>query len=62
MTAPIMRIVSGDPTPEEIAALVAVLAGRPALVAPQQRPESAWWRSGQPAVGARHWRDTALPR
>lgn len=62
MTAPVVRIVRGEPTPEEVAALVAVLAGRPVLVSPQQRPESAWWRSGLPAVGARDWRDTALPR
>jgi acyl-CoA carboxylase epsilon subunit len=66
---PILRVVSGDATPEEIAALVAVLLVRSAdAEAPgQARSVSGSWadRSGQirrplsPGPGA--WRRTALP-
>ena len=67
---PILRVVRGDATPEEIAALVAVLLARSAdAEAPgQARSVSGSWadRSGQirrplsPGPGA--WRRTALPR
>jgi Acyl-CoA carboxylase epsilon subunit len=66
---PILRVVRGDATPEEIAALVAVLLARSAdAEAPgQARSVSGSWadRSGQirrplsPGPGA--WRRTALP-
>ena len=42
--APLLRVVRGEPTAEELAALVAVLASRPAVDAPAPdapRP-SAW--------------------
>lgn len=42
-TAPVLRVVSGDPTPEELAALVAVVAaaasGGDAPSGPARRPE-----------------------
>jgi hypothetical protein len=64
---PYLRVVRGEPTPEELAALVAVLAARsvPVAVAPRVRP--AWSdparRFGRlahrPGPGA--WRRSALP-
>jgi acyl-CoA carboxylase epsilon subunit len=66
---PILRVVRGDATPEEIAALVAVLLARSAdaEASGQARSVSGSWadRSGQirrplsPGPGA--WRRTALP-
>jgi len=66
---PILRVVRGDATPEEIAALVAVLLARSAdaEASGQDRSVSGSWadRSGQirrplsPGPGA--WRRTALP-
>lgn len=55
MTTPMARIVRGEPTAEELAALIAVLAARPRATAPTRRPESAWWRSGLPASTPRSW-------
>jgi hypothetical protein len=68
---PALRVVRGDATPEEIAALVAVLLSRPGDDEVRARPvrpaRSAWAdRSGQlrrplrPGPGA--WRRSALPR
>jgi hypothetical protein len=63
---PLLRVVRGDPTPEELAALVAVLAARSAAPAPAPRLRSAW---ADPArrLGLTHragpgaWRRSALP-
>ena len=45
-TPPLLRIVKGDPTPEEIAALVSVVsamaAGATAAVSKQKRPKPEW--------------------
>jgi len=65
---PALRIVKGDPTPEEIAALVAVLARRGSGAAPPPPPRRSEWASHHrrmrpvvhPAPGA--WRASALPR
>jgi acyl-CoA carboxylase epsilon subunit len=62
---PFLRVVRGEPTPEELAALLAVLAARPApAAAPPLR--SAWSDPGRrlgltarPGPGA--WRRSALP-
>jgi len=66
--SPLLRVVRGEPTAEELAALVAVLAARAAASA---RPERRW-RSGwaDPATrpraplrpGPLAWRRSALPR
>jgi hypothetical protein len=66
---PLLRVVRGDATPEEIAALVAVLLARPADAgAPGPvRSVSGFWsdrsrllrRPLSPAPGA--WRRSALP-
>jgi hypothetical protein len=65
---PLLRVVRGDASPEEIAALVAVLASRAAVAdEPPEPTRSAWSdRSAQlrrpvtPGPGA--WRSSALPR
>ena len=64
---PVLRVVRGDATPEEIAALVAVLLSRPAPAGPApRRAPSAWAdrsrllrRPVHPGPGA--WRRSALP-
>ena len=64
---PLLRVVRGDASPQEIAALVAVLMSRPAVddAAPEPTP-SAWSdRSAllRPPVfpGPGAWRGSALP-
>ncbi|MFG2077450.1 acyl-CoA carboxylase subunit epsilon [Nonomuraea maritima] len=64
---PHLRIVRGDATPEEIAALVAVLATRHAQTEPRPTPRSQTWRNPgramrKPVVpGKSAWRMSALP-
>jgi Acyl-CoA carboxylase epsilon subunit len=65
---PALRIVKGDPTPEEIAALVAVLARMGSGAAPEPPPRRSEWASHHrrmrsvlnPGPGA--WRASVLPR
>lgn len=66
---PVLRVVRGDPTPEETAALTTVLAaaGGGGEQAPDPGPVSAWVereslvrRPLTPGPGA--WRASALPR
>jgi Acyl-CoA carboxylase epsilon subunit len=47
---PLLRVVKGDPTPEELAALVAVLASRGGGEPAPEPPRSPW---GRPGVGLR---------
>jgi hypothetical protein len=58
-----LRIVRGDATAEEVAALVAVLASRPAAAAATSEPDSAWARpvprAPLPAPGPGAWRAAA---
>ncbi|HWH30484.1 MAG TPA: acyl-CoA carboxylase subunit epsilon [Mycobacteriales bacterium] len=63
---PLLRVVRGNPTPEEIAALVAVLALRGPAVEPEPVPPSRWAsraaglrRPLSPGPGA--WRASGLP-
>ena len=68
---PLLRVVSGEPTDEELTALVTVLAACTAASAnaagTPDRPRSAW---GDPVRGLRQrlvhgpgrWRSSALPR
>jgi hypothetical protein len=66
-SAPYLRVVKGDPAPEELAALVAVLAslGGPADVPPRRTPE---WNAPRrlhrvpQAHGPGGWRASGLPR
>ncbi len=67
---PLLRVVKGDPTPEEVAALVAVvsaMATGASAAGAQARPRSEWSANHRrlrgihrPAPGA--WRAGALPR
>jgi hypothetical protein len=63
---PFLRVVRGEPTAEELAALVAVLAARAAVPAPAAPARSAWadparrlGLTARPGPGA--WRRSALP-
>jgi hypothetical protein len=64
---PFLRVVRGDATPEEVAALVAVLAAVGGRPAPQKRPVPGWSdrrRHVRVSLPNRHggWRASALPR
>jgi hypothetical protein len=62
---PLLRVVRGNPTPEELAALVAVVASRGGPE-PEPPPARSLWR--RPvlrtalATGPGAWRASALPR
>ena len=65
--APLLRVVAGDPTPEELAAVVAVVAAAQAGAAPSKPGFSLWSRksrsmrpSMRPGFGA--WRGSMMPR
>jgi acyl-CoA carboxylase epsilon subunit len=70
--ATMMSVVRGEPTPEEIAALVAVIAGRAAAAAAgagsrTNAPVSGWtdrsrYVQGQVPHSTDGWRASALPR
>ena len=65
--APILRVVKGDPTDEELAALVAVVAslGAPAAAPARRTPEWNHNRRMQRLVlrpGPGAWRSSGLPR
>ncbi len=64
---PVLRVVTGDPTPEELAALVGVLAslGGVGAAAPRRTPEWNAPRRLQRVVhphGPGGWRASGLPR
>jgi hypothetical protein len=64
---PPLRIVRGEPTPEELAALVAVLAAASADEQPgvPTKPVSQWAppeRLMRPAVAPTGWWESSLPR
>ncbi|MGB0099778.1 MAG: acyl-CoA carboxylase subunit epsilon [Nocardioides sp.] len=64
---PFLRVVDGDATPEEVAALVAVLASLQGDAPAPKRPAPSW---AAPHRGVRRtlphgaggWRSSALPR
>jgi Acyl-CoA carboxylase epsilon subunit len=66
MDGPMLRVVRGEPTAEELAALLVVLTARAATAPTLARPGSAW---ADPAGGLRRplspgtgaWRRSALP-
>ena len=62
---PSLRVVRGQPTAEELAALVAVLSARSAAVPPAPRARPAWSdparRLGVRRPGPSAWRRSALP-
>ncbi|MFI7541069.1 acyl-CoA carboxylase subunit epsilon [Actinoplanes sp. NPDC049599] len=61
---PLVNVVRGTPTPEELAALVCALAGRSTQAdSPSPGPGlTAWMRSARPAATRPSWRSSALPR
>jgi hypothetical protein len=64
---PALRIVHGDPTAEELAALVAVLAAASAGAQPDATPTAVpQWappaRLMRPAVAPTGWWESSLPR
>jgi len=66
-TAPLLRVVKGDPTAEELGALVAVVAslGAPAAEPTRRTPEWNHHRRMQQIVlrpGPGAWRSSGLPR
>ena len=66
-TPPLLRVVRGDPTPEELAALVAVLASLGAAAAAPTRRTPDWNAPRRlTRVTHRHglggWRASGLPR
>ncbi|NUT34937.1 MAG: acyl-CoA carboxylase subunit epsilon [Hamadaea sp.] len=58
--APVITVVRGTPSAEEVAALVGALlsTAAPAVAPPPRRSE--WWASGLPAR-RRDWRGAARP-
>jgi hypothetical protein len=67
-TEPILQVVKGDPTPEELAALIAVIAARSAAPAPTAKPQRAnnwatYWRNARTPFrpGPGQWRASAHP-
>lgn len=64
---PLLRVVKGDATPEEVAALVAVFAALRAEEPPTRRPAPAWAAHHRKVRrtlphGPGGWRASALPR
>jgi hypothetical protein len=70
MTEPVLRVVKGDPTPEELAALIAVVSAR-AAATPASQPDqsshagnwSSYWRNVRRPLhpGPGRWRASAHP-
>ncbi len=63
---PLLTVVRGEPTPEQLAALIAVVSSRASGGADEQQPVRSPWAAPvlrtplSPAPGA--WRASALPR
>jgi hypothetical protein len=65
-SAPLLRVVSGDPSPEELAALVAVVASLGSAAAAPPRRTPAWQAHSRKvratyASGPGGWRSSGLP-
>jgi hypothetical protein len=64
--APLLRVVSGEPSPEELAALIAVVSSRAGAAEPDP-PASSRWASRSAGLrralpsGPGAWRASALP-
>ena len=65
--APFLRVVRGDATPEELAALVTVLASAGGSAEPTRKPTPGWSAHHRkvrvtPPHGRDGWRSSGLPR
>ncbi|WP_306337322.1 acyl-CoA carboxylase subunit epsilon [Streptomyces sp. KL118A] len=64
--APLLRIERGDPTPEELAALIAVVRRRLAARLPEQAPRlrapARWYRPQPTPFEPRAWRSSSFRR
>ncbi|ANS78447.1 hypothetical protein SGUI_1051 [Serinicoccus hydrothermalis] len=68
--APVIRVVRGHPTPVQVAALTAVLAGAAGggsgegtgRGATDGSPGSLWTARPRPSVGPGGWRASSMPR
>lgn len=56
-----IRIERGNPTAEEVAALIGVLSSLPSSTSERRRKPGLWWRSGLPTAHP-GWRESALFR
>lgn len=61
---PLLRVVKGHPTPEELAALIAVVAARSAVAPAKPKPRSEWGHPvravrGPHRPGPEAWRRSA---
>jgi hypothetical protein len=64
---PFLRVVKGDATPEEVAALVAVLASVGGAREPERKPTPVWSAHHRKVRvtlphGRGGWRSSAMPR
>ncbi|HEX5204797.1 acyl-CoA carboxylase epsilon subunit [Paractinoplanes rhizophilus] len=61
---PLVSVVRGTPTDQELAALAAIFAIRSTAMDATSRPaaRSAWTMSARPSMGPLSWRHSALPR
>jgi hypothetical protein len=63
----LLRVVKGDPTPEEVAALVAVVQAMAAPVVPPPKPPRSEWSAAHRKVrasfasGPGGWRSSGMP-
>jgi hypothetical protein len=65
---PLLRVVSGDPTPEELAIVVALVTSRASATKPSEPQRLSLWaskgRQTRPSLGAGFgsWRASSMPR
>jgi len=65
---PVLRVISGDPTPEELAIILAVVSARGGAVKPSAPKRLSLWaskgRQTRPSLGAGFgsWRASSMPR
>jgi hypothetical protein len=65
---PVLRVISGDPTPEELAIILAVVSARGSAAKPAEPKRLSLWaskgRQTRPSLGAGFgsWRASSMPR
>jgi hypothetical protein len=67
-TQPLLRVISGDPSPEELAIILAVVSARGGATKPNEPKRLSLWaskgRQTRPSLGAGFgsWRASSMPR